>query len=131
MTEFRVRRVERLLQESIDEIIRFKIKAPLLPMVSIVGVRVSGDLRHAKVFLSAVAGEEETTKAVELLQPLKGKIRFLLGRQIRLRYTPEIEFIADDSIAKGSHILEIIKEISKPDDERNSGSEQTQGDDIT
>ena len=126
----RVRRLERLVKEVLDEILRLKIKGPPLPMLSITMVRVTADLRFARVYVSALMGERETVKAVERLDKMKGYIRSLLGKQMHVRYTPEIRFLADDSIAQGTRILDIMKEIDVDGDGRPTGNRQTGGDNL-
>jgi ribosome-binding factor A len=126
----RVRRVERLVKEVLDEILRLKIKGQPLPMLSITMVKVTADLRYARVYISALMGENETVKAVERLDKMKGYIRSLLGKQMHVRYTPEIRFLADDSIAQGNRILDLMKEIDVDGDGRSTGNKQTGRDDL-
>ena len=122
--------MERLVTEVLDEIFRTKIKDPPLPMLSITNVQLTGDLRYAKVYVSTVIGDQDTEKTVERLEKMKGYIRSMLGKQMHVRYIPEIKFLADDSIAEGSRILELMREIQTDGDRRNSDNKQTGGDDL-
>ena len=81
-------------------------------MVSIIRVDTTGDLRYARVYVSAL----DKSREKEVLKGLKSASGFLrreLGRALQLRYTPELQFIADDSIQHGAHILEVLRDPSK------------------
>ena len=78
-------------------------------MVSITHVETTPDLRYAKVYVSLL--DRSCTK--EVLAGLKssgGFLRRALGKSLQLRYTPELQFIADDSIEYGAHILEMLRD---------------------
>ena len=81
-------------------------------MVSITRVDTTGDLRYARVYVSALDKSQEK----EILKGLKSAAGFLrreLGRALQLRYTPELQFIPDDSIQHGAHILEMLRDPSR------------------
>ena len=81
-------------------------------MLTVVKVEVSGDLSYAKVYISAMEGMDTAKSAVKGLENAAGYIRKQLGSRLHLRKSPELKFIADDSIAKGMDLFEKIKEIS-------------------
>lgn len=81
-------------------------------MLTVVKVEVSGDLSYAKVYISAMEGIEAAKSSVKGLESAGGYIRKQLGARLHLRKSPELKFIADDSIAKGMDLFEKIKEIS-------------------
>ena len=118
------------MKEVLDEIFRIKIKDPPLPMLAVTNIHLTGDLRQAKVYISAITGAADTERAVARLEKLKGYIRSVLGKEMHVRYTPEVQFLADDSIAEGSRILELMKEIEVDGEGRTADSEQTGGDDL-
>jgi len=81
-------------------------------MVSITHVETTPDLRYAKVYVSLL----DRSCAKEVLAGLKssgGFLRRALGKSLQLRYTPELVFEADDSIAHGTHILEVLRGIEE------------------
>lgn len=78
-------------------------------LISIVKVDVSGDLSSCKVYVSAFSGAEETAASVKGLKNAAGFIRRELGNRLSLRKTPELRFIADDSIIKSAQIQSIIE----------------------
>ncbi len=81
-------------------------------MLTVVKVEVSGDLSYAKVYISAMEGIDAAKSSVKGLESAGGYIRKQLGSRLHLRKSPELKFIADDSIAKGMDLFEKIKEIS-------------------
>ena len=81
-------------------------------MFSVTRVDTTVDLRYAKVYISVL----DKTQEKDVLKGLKSASGFLrreLGRSLQLRYTPELQFIADDSIAYGAHILEVLRDPEK------------------
>jgi len=81
-------------------------------MVSIIRVDTTGDLRYARVWVSVLDKNQEK----DVMRGLKSAAGFLrreLGRALQLRYTPELQFIADDSIEYGAHILEVLRDPTK------------------
>lgn len=78
-------------------------------LLSIVKVDVTGDLSLAKVYVSAIEGEQKTKESVKGLQNAAGFIRRELSKALKIRQTPELKFIADNSIAQGAHISQIIE----------------------
>ena len=108
-------RIGRINEELIRElaILLRAVKDPRVQgMVSITAVEATPDLRYAKVYVSVL--QKETAK--EVLKGLKsasGWLRRELGSALSLRYTPELVFVLDDSIDKGAHVFEILKQIEK------------------
>src|SRR6056297_355537 len=98
MVNKRVRRLEELLKEEISQIIMREVKDPRIGFVSLTDVEVSGDLRHAKVFVSVYGSDEEKEETMEGLKQATGFIRKLIGERIKIYHIPEIIFRYDDSI---------------------------------
>ena len=118
MSNNRVRRLGELLKEEISKIIRREVKDPRIGFVSITDVEVSGDLRHAKVFVSVYGEEKEKKDTMEGLRKANGFIRKLVGERITTYHTPEIIFRYDDSIEHGVYISKLIDEVREEDKER-------------
>jgi ribosome-binding factor A len=109
----RVERVAELIREEISEIIRENVSDPRIGFVSITRVDLSPDLENAKVFVS-ILGNEETKK--ECMCGLESATRFIrgkLGHMLEMRVVPEIRFVRDDSLEKGSRVLGIISRLEK------------------
>ena len=119
MSGQRERRVGELLKEEISKIIRREVKDPRIGFVSITDVEVSGDLRHAKVFVSVYGDEQEKEDTMAGLKKATGFIRKLVGDRITTYHTPEIIFRYDDSIEHGVYISNLIKEVRKEEKKEN------------
>ena len=103
---------EEIQRELADQLRRLKDPRVSSGMVSIIRVDTTGDLRYARVYVSAL----DKSREKEVLKGLKSASGFLrreLGRALQLRSTPELQFIADDSIQHGAHILEVLRDPSK------------------
>ena len=116
MVKERDRRLGELLKEEISDIIRREVRDPRIgSFVSITEVDVSGDLRHAKVFVSVMGSEQEKQDTMDGLEEATGFIRSLVGERITIYHIPELKFRYDDSIEHGIHISEIIKKARAED----------------
>jgi ribosome-binding factor A len=106
------------MQKEIADLIRNTIKDPRLPgLVSVTAVRVTKDLRYAKVFVSVFGNDQEKKDALEALKHAAGFVRHEIGQRIQLRYTPEMLFVLDDSIEHGMHISHLIDKTLHPGNE--------------
>lgn len=115
MAGFHIDRITEDIKREIISIIR-ELKDPRInPMLTVVKVEVSGDLSYAKVYISAIDGIESAKASVKGLSSAQGYIRKQLGSRLHLRKSPELKFIADDSIEKGMNLFEKIKEINYED----------------
>ena len=114
MGEFRLQRIERLLQEQISSmILTDEVKDPRVSsFVSVTSVEVSKDLVHAKVFVSSFEPIGKLTGAVSALNHAAGFIQGRLARRLKLRVTPKLRFVADVSIRDGVEISHKIEEIN-------------------
>ena len=107
-------RVRKELMREISDILRRDIQdARISGVVSIVDVEVSHDNSYAKVFYSVFGSDEQKEKTKEAIEQNKPKSRYEVGKRIRLRVTPELRFIYDESIERGSKVTEIIDKISR------------------
>ena len=113
MASNRIGRINEEIQRELAQQLRL-LKDPRVQktMVSITHVETTPDLRYAKVYVSLL----DRSCAKEVLAGLKssgGFLRRALGKSLQLRYTPELVFEADDSIAHGTHILEVLRGIEE------------------
>ena len=105
----RTSRVGENVRDALVEVLRFDLKDVAMGLASITEVEVSPDLHIARVFVSSL-NEDEARNAVDALQERRGRIRSFLGRRIRLRYTPELDFRYDDTAARAARIEALLKE---------------------
>ena len=103
----RSERVAGQLRRDLARLIKQEVKDPEVGFVSLSDVEVTRDLSHAKVFITVF----EPEKAKESLKALRRASTFLrlrLSQELRLRHVPELHFVHDDSVERGSHIDELI-----------------------
>lgn len=101
------------IANEVSDLIRTRIKDPRVGFASITHVEVSGDLRHAKVFVSVMGEDEDKKGTMEALVHAAGFIRHELAGRLTLRFMPAIIFKQDESIERGSHILGLIREMEE------------------
>ena len=113
MANYRGGRINEEVKREISNIIQNEIKDPrMTAMVSVTDVKVTRDLRYAKVFVSIFGkDEEEKNNTFLALKNASGYIRREIGQRINLRYNPQIIFQLDDSINYGMHIEQLIAKV--------------------
>ena len=112
MTSYRADQVGEQVREEIMAIIRRDLKDPRIGFVSITAVRMSPDLRQARVRVSVLGNPDEQKASIKGLVSAKGLIRHELGRRLEnLKYSPELRFELDPSIEYSVHISELLKEV--------------------
>lgn len=113
MARQRALRVAEEIKKEVSDILNMELKDPgLIKMVSVTGVDLSRDLRYAKIFVSIYSNREEQEKILKILDKARGFIRSEIGKRIRLRHTPEIDFHLDRSIEYGARIEQVLKDIN-------------------
>ena len=117
MASNRIGRINEEIQRELAELLR-ELKDPRVhkTMLSITHVETTPDLRYAKVYVSLL-DKEYTKETLDGLKSSAGYLRRELGRTLQLRYTPELQWQADDSIVQGAHILDILSKLDIPEDE--------------
>ncbi|MGM9608459.1 MAG: 30S ribosome-binding factor RbfA [Oscillospiraceae bacterium] len=115
MASNRIGRINEEIQRELSALIRAVKDPRVTGMVSVTAVETTPDLRYAKVFIS-VLDKSDSTQVLKGLKSASGWLRRELGRALQLRYTPELQFERDDSIDKGAHILDMLRnpEVVKP-----------------
>lgn len=105
-------RVRKELMRDISEILRKEIRG-LEGVVSIVDVEVSHDNSFAKVIYSVLGSEDQINKSKEVVEKNTSKIRYEVGKRLRLRLTPELRFVYSNGLEEGSRVTELINKISR------------------
>ncbi|PYV18166.1 MAG: 30S ribosome-binding factor RbfA [Acidobacteria bacterium] len=101
-------RVALQIQQEISLILSRDLKDRRIGFVTVTGVDLSPDLRHAKVFVSAMGREETKRESLEALNHAAGWIRHELGQRIRMKFLPEIVFRTDTSLDYGERIDRLL-----------------------
>ena len=105
-------RVRKELMRDIAEILQREIRG-LAGVVSVVDIEVAHDNSFAKVIYSVLGSPEQVEKDKEVIEKNTGRIRYEVGKRIRLRVTPELKFVFSDGLEQGSRVLDLIEKISK------------------
>lgn len=105
-------RVRKELMRDISEILRKEIRG-LCGVVSIVDVEVSHDNSFAKVIYSVLGSEEDVEKTKALIEKSTPKIRYEVGKVLRLRLTPELRFVYTNGLEESSRVIDLINKISR------------------
>ena len=107
--KYRKLRVQDLLKEEISLIIQKEIRDPGMGFITVLEVKMSEDLKSAKVLISIYGEEAEKKNTIDALKRSKGYIKYLLGQRVKLRYMPELNFVIDDTYEKAARIEAILK----------------------
>lgn len=110
---YRIERINTLIRREISELIQHQLRDPRLDeFVAVTEVETTADLKHAKVFVSSISGQQEEQKILSVLNSASGFLRTELAKKLKLRHTPELSFYWDNSIEHGDRILRLIDQVS-------------------
>jgi len=116
----RTSRVGESVRDALVDVFRHEIKDLDLGLTSITGVEVSPDMHFARVFISGL-DEKQTRDMVRELQQRQGFIRSQLGKRVRLRSTPELDFKFDETAMRAGRIEDLLADINKEPKSEDSG----------
>jgi ribosome-binding factor A len=112
-----IERVNSLIRQEISELLRFQVKDPRLDtFITVTAVDTSSDMRHAKVFVSRLGGQEEKKETLGVLASAAGFFRKELAARLKLRRVPELNFQWDDSLERGDRLLRLIDRVTESED---------------
>ncbi|WP_088005968.1 30S ribosome-binding factor RbfA [Indiicoccus explosivorum] len=114
----RSNRVAEQMKKELSDIISRKLKDPRVGFVTVTDVEVTGDLQQATVYISVLGDEKKQEETLLGLSKSKGYIRSEIGQRIRLRKTPELLFEFDTSVAYGSRIDSLLRDLQEPKDDQ-------------
>ena len=115
MANNRIGRINEEIQREMSSLIRTVKDPRVTGMISVTAVDTTPDLKFAKIYVS-VLDKSDCDQVLKGLKSASGYLRRELGRNLKLRNTPELTFVPDDSIDKGAHILDMLRnpEVVKP-----------------
>lgn len=113
MGQLRIDKIQELIKQEVSNMILRELKDPRIGFATITQVEASGDLRHAKIFVSVMGSEEQKIQTLEGLKSALGFIRSELGKRIRLRHTPEITLQLDATLDYSVKIQELLDKVKK------------------
>ena len=110
----RSERVGELLTEVIADVLREDIRDPRVTAVTITAAKVTKDLRQARIYFTILGGASENKDAVLAgLKSALGFIRSRIGKQLKLRFVPAIEFFYDDSVDEAERIEKLLRQVKQ------------------
>ena len=107
----RSKRVQELLLEEISRLIQFGLKDPRIGFATVTGVDLTDNLNHARVYVIIIGDAEQKRGTLEGLQSARGYIRSALGKNLYLKYIPELSFHLDETAEKAQKISKILNEL--------------------
>lgn len=110
----RAKRVADLIQTEVAQFLLTRLRDPRLQWVTITRARVSADLHQATLYYSCY-NDDQMEDAGRALERARGLIRVHIGRELRLRYVPELRFKPDEELHRSYHIVELIEKLAQGD----------------
>lgn len=112
----RMRRVNESLRAVLAEALG-ELKDPRIGFVTVTGVETTNDLEHATVYVSVLGSEKKRQATLAGLDAARGVLQSRIGRELRLRRTPQLAFAYDQSVERGMHLSKLIDEVAPRDDD--------------
>lgn len=112
----RITRVNELIKREVNDILRTKFRSEAVSY-TVIDIKVSPDLRNGTVFYSVLGNEEEKELARKFFRKNAKEIRFLIGKRIILKYMPFLKYQLDNSLEKGSQLIDYMDDIDDPENE--------------
>jgi ribosome-binding factor A len=109
MTPDRMRRVDEAMREVLSGAITSELKDPRVGFVTVTAVETSPDLRQARVFVSVLGTEPERRRSLDGLRSAHGFLQRRVADELRLKHTPTLDFIYDDTTDRGQRIAELLE----------------------
>jgi ribosome-binding factor A len=104
----RMRRVNEAVREVVSSHISGDLKDPRIGFVTVTGVETTPDLRHARVYVSVLGEESRRNDALDGLRSAAGFLQAQVGQELRIKRTPTLEFVYDESVDRGMRITELL-----------------------
>lgn len=111
MNSRRTARVASVIREVVSNSILFELRDPRIANVTVTRVEVSGDIQHARVFVSVMGDERAQMLCMHGLESSAGFLQSKLADRVKTRYTPQLRFVLDDGIKNSFEITRIINEV--------------------
>lgn len=131
MKTHRVARIAEVIREVASETILFKMSDPRISMVTVLRADVSGDLQHAKIYVSVMGDEEHQKETLYALNGAAGFVQSQLADRMKTRFLPVLTFVLDQGIKKSLEISKLIQEaLANPSKLSDSDQEEEESDDV-
>jgi len=104
-----MRRVDEAVREVLSDAITTQLKDPRVGFVTVTAVETAPDLRHARVYVSVLGNASVRKRSLQGLDSAHGVLQRVVARELRLKHTPTLEFVYDDTAERGFRIAELIE----------------------
>jgi ribosome-binding factor A len=131
MKTHRLARVAEVIREVASETVLFHLQDPRIKNVTVTRAEVSGDLQHAKVFVSIMGSDKEQDLCMHGLKRSAGYVQSKLGNRLKTRFTPSVRFVKDEGVKQSIEITRLIHEAmaqSRSEDQARAAESGTEGD---
>jgi ribosome-binding factor A len=105
-----MRRVDEAIREVLSDAVAHGLKDPRIGFVTVTDVKTSPDLRHARVFVTVLGDEEQRAASLDGLQSAHGLLQRRLADELRMKRTPALRFVYDETTDRAMHIEELLSE---------------------
>lgn len=116
MTNYRLNQQESRVKKIISHLLQNEVKDPRVGFVSVTGIDLTKDLSECKVYVSMLGNDQEIEETMKALRSASGYLRKQVASRAKLRRTPALDFIYDESLSYGSKIDKILKEVKKDEE---------------
>jgi ribosome-binding factor A len=106
----RMRRVDEAVREVLSDAVTSEIKDPRVGFVTVTDVKTSADLRHARVYVSVLGSDTERGASMDGLRSAHGYLQGRVASQLRLKNTPQLDFVYDDTAERAQHIEKVLED---------------------
>jgi ribosome-binding factor A len=110
MTSDRMRRVDEAMREVLSGAITSELKDPRVGFVTVTAVETSPDLRHARVYVSVLGNAGVRRRSLQALKGAHGFLQRKIGSELRMKNTPQLQFVYDDTPERGMRITQLLEE---------------------
>jgi ribosome-binding factor A len=114
MSGDRMRRVDEAVREVLSDAVGKDLKDPRVGFVTVTDVRTSHDLRHARVYVSVLGTPEEREASLEGLRSAHGYLQGRVGAELRLKHTPQLDFLYDDTAERAQRLERLLAKRPDP-----------------
>ena len=112
-----MRRVDEAIRQVLGDAVSGDLKDPRVGFITVTDVRTSADLRHARVYVSVLGDAEQRQASLDGLRSAHGFLQSRVARELRLKRTPTLTFVEDDTAMRATRIEQLIHEIAPEDRE--------------
>lgn len=113
MGQLRVEKVQEFIKQEVSKIILNELKDPRVGFVTVTRVEATGDLRHAKIYVSLMGSDEQKVKTWEGLNKSIGFLRSEIGKRIKMRFAPELTLALDETLDYSDKIQKLLLQIKQ------------------